>query len=256
MSLSFSVARISGIRVALHASWLLLFALVTWSVAVELGDFGPLAAVLAGFLYALALFASIVAHEFAHALVARRFGVQTRVITLFAFGGIATLDEEPPTPLAEIAIALAGPLVSFALGATIFAVSWVLWTLDPAAGTPVATAVELLALANLLLGAFNLVPAFPMDGGRVVRALLWRASGNRAGATCVAALCGVALGAALGIAGVALLATTRDWHFVWYALLGSFIVRMTWQTYADARRVARSERAVAAPALRPGAVLP
>jgi Zn-dependent protease len=256
MSMALSICRIRGIRVAIHASWLLLFALVTWSVTVELAPFGRIPAALAGVLYALALFASIVVHEVAHALCARTYGVQTRVITLFAFGGIATLDDEPPTPAAEIAIALAGPLASFVLGGLAFAVSWVLWSLDPGAATPVATAAELLALANLLLGAFNLVPAFPMDGGRVLRAVLWRVSGNRSAATRVAALCGVGFGAALGVAGIVMVATTRDWHFVWYAVLGGFIVRMTWQTHAEARRRSQIERTGASVALRAEAALP
>jgi Zn-dependent protease len=254
--MALSICRIRGIRIAIHASWLLLFALVTWSVAAELAPFGRIPAALAGLLYALALFASIIVHEVAHALCARMYGVQTRVITLFAFGGIATLDDEPPTPAAEIAIALAGPIASFALGGLAFAVSWVLWSLDPGAQTPAATATELLALANLLLGVFNLVPAFPMDGGRVLRAALWRLSGSRPAATRVAALCGVGFGAALGVAGAVMLATRGDWHFIWYAVLGGFIVRMTWQTHADARRLSHVEPTPGSVALRTGVALP
>ena len=109
---TYSLGRLFRIRVGFHVSWILLFAFVTWTIASSLTGLTEIVAATMAATCAVLLFASVVMHEFAHALVARYFGVQTQGITLFIFGGIATLESEPPTPRAEVAIALAGPIFS------------------------------------------------------------------------------------------------------------------------------------------------
>src|SRR5579875_2486397 len=154
---------------------------------------------------ALALFASVLAHELAHALVARRFGVRTEGITLFLLGGVATLAEEPRTPRADAAIALAGPAMSATLAVLAFALQLALDRfLAGGLGSALAVAATYVFLANAVLAAFNLLPAYPMDGGRVLRALLWRArrSRGREGATTIAARVGMAFALLFVTAGV------------------------------------------------------
>ena len=151
----------------------------------------------------LGLYASIVAHEYGHALTARRFGIQTRAITLHFFGGVAKITSEPRTPRQELLIALAGPAVSLALAALAFGA---LVVLQPAGvGRAAGGFLVNLAFTNLILGVFNLLPGYPMDGGRVLRALLWWRSGNHRRASYLAARGGeiVAYGLmALGVIGV------------------------------------------------------
>ena len=171
MKWSLKIARISGIDVYLHFTFLLLIlwiGLAYWQME------GTVDAVLAGVGFIVALFACVVLHELGHALAARRFGIRTRSIVLLPIGGIASIERTPEDPHQEILIALAGPAVSFGIAG-------ILWLVLSAAGG--ITAVDSLSLSesgflqrlmlvNLLLGAFNLLPAFPMDGGRVFRALL------------------------------------------------------------------------------------
>ncbi len=221
--------RLFGVQVGVHVSWLAVYAFLTFGLAREIG-------LALGALCALALFASVLAHELAHALVARRFGVRTEAITLFLFGGVATLEAEPPTPKAETLIALAGPALSALLGLAAFGGLVALERLVPAAGgTPLAVVVAYLALANGVLAAFNLVPAYPMDGGRVLRALLWRARGDRNRATVIASRAGTAFALLFVAAGVFVTAATHNWTYGWYVILGAFLLRQGWSQERSAR---------------------
>ncbi|NTU78996.1 MAG: site-2 protease family protein [Chloroflexales bacterium] len=183
------LGRLLGIRIELDYSWFLVFALLTWSLATgyytqslpgtpALGTWGL------GALSAVLLFGSVLLHELGHALVARRDHVPVRRITLFLFGGVAELGAEPAGPLAELRIALAGPAVSLAL-AVLFAVLQAL-----AGPTPLRALFALLASINGTLALFNLLPGYPLDGGRVVRAALWGLTHDVARATRVAARLG------------------------------------------------------------------
>ena len=171
MKWSWKIADVAGVEVRVHLTLLVLLlwiGLAYWQVAGEIG------AAVSGMAFIVALFACILLHELGHALVARRFGIETRSIVLLPIGGIASIEKSPDDPQQEILIALAGPAVSFALAAA-------LW-LALAAVNGIADArdlsldqgsfLERLAIVNFLLGAFNLLPAFPMDGGRVFRAVL------------------------------------------------------------------------------------
>ncbi|HEY9032502.1 MAG TPA: site-2 protease family protein, partial [Pseudomonadales bacterium] len=171
MKWSWKIARIAGIDVSVHATFFLLllwFALVSWRQSQEL------VAVFTSLAFIVTLFACVVMHEFGHALTARRFGISTRSITLLPIGGVAALEKMPDDPKQEILVALAGPAVNVVIAG-------VLWLYLSATMTPL-TAEDVMAgripfwyqvmVVNIVLAVFNLLPAFPMDGGRVLRAAL------------------------------------------------------------------------------------
>ena len=168
---SWKIATVMGIPIRVHFSWLIIFGLITWSLSTF---YFPQAAPelpeasywLKGALAALLLFASVAFHELAHALVAMQYRISILSITLFIFGGVAQMKGEPPNPKAEFRIAIAGPLSSFLLAALFFLLS-----MNAVGGTKALF--SYLARINAILGLFNLVPGFPMDGGRVLRSIIW-----------------------------------------------------------------------------------
>ncbi|MBZ5506605.1 MAG: site-2 protease family protein [Acidobacteriia bacterium] len=174
MKWSWKIGKFAGISVYVHATFLILIA---WLVLTEWGATHNGRAVLNAVLFILALFACVVAHEFGHALAARRFGISTRDITLLPIGGVSSLERIPDDPRQELWVALAGPAVSVAIGTLILVVLWVTGAgshfsrTGPWGNVPFF---EQLLLANFVLAVFNLLPAFPLDGGRVFRALLAR----------------------------------------------------------------------------------
>lgn len=220
MKWSWKLGRFAGIDTYVHASFLLLMAWAAWS---SYSGVAPLLSALLGILFLLAVFASVLLHELGHALVARRYGIATRRIILSPIGGIAQLEGMPQRPREELAVALAGPAVNFVLAAG-------LWLL-----TPVLAAIPLVSsllpgviVANLMLGAFNLLPAFPMDGGRALRALLAERIGSRR-ATTVAAKVGKWAAVAMGVGGLI-------WGNFFLVLIAGFI----WFAAAAELRAARS----------------
>jgi Zn-dependent protease/CBS domain-containing protein len=183
---TFRIGRIFGIDVGIHASWLLIFALVTWSLAVGyfpsvLPDIGRTEALVLGIVAAILLFGSVLVHELAHSLVARARGLDARSITLFLFGGVSNLGGESKQPATEFLVAVVGPLTSLVLAGLAFGAS-----LAFGAETQPGVVAAYLAMINLLLGLFNLLPGFPLDGGRVLRAIVWNATGSLRRATEVA----------------------------------------------------------------------
>jgi len=184
---SIELFRVFGFTVRLDPSWFIIAALLTFTLArqvfpVENPGLSAATYWAMGAVVTLGLFASVVAHELSHSLVARRFGLAMRGITLFIFGGVAEMSDEPASPKVELWMALAGPAMSIALGGALFALaaaSRAAGALPPAA----AGVVGYLAAANLALGVFNLIPAFPLDGGRVLRATLWHFKGSLRWAT-------------------------------------------------------------------------
>ncbi len=172
MKSSFSLGRIAGIRLLVHWTFLLL---IGWVVLAQLGKGGDTTAVLLNVGLVLALFGCVVLHELGHALAARRYGIETKKITLLPIGGLASLERIPDDPKQELWVALAGPAVNVAIALLLLAVSPVFALLPEDASMTVSTFEGLLATllqANVMLVLFNLIPAFPMDGGRVLRALL------------------------------------------------------------------------------------
>jgi Zn-dependent protease len=243
MRQTLTIGRLFDIRVGVHVSWLVIFLLVTFSIAGNISGIARPAAFGLAALCALLLFVSVIAHEFAHALVARAYHVRTKAITLFLFGGVATLESEPPSPGAEVLIALAGPAMSALIGALAFGV---LMLLERFASGPPGDAAGLvtayLALANGVLAAFNLIPAFPMDGGRVLRAIVWRARKSRAAATGAASIVGLVLALLLIGGGVGAALMARSWQDVWFIMVGAFLLRQGWVQFRDSRYLERLER--------------
>lgn len=202
MRWSWKIGRIAGIDVNVHATFLLLLvwvALASWRAG------GTAYAALDGVLFILAVFASVVAHEFGHALTARRFGVQTRGITLLPIGGVAQLERMPDQPKQELLIAIAGPAVTVAIIAVLYAILLATGQ-SPASGaamtSPTTSFAARLLWVNITLALFNLLPAFPMDGGRVLRAWLAMRSGDYVRATERAASIGKGFALLFGMVGL------------------------------------------------------
>jgi Zn-dependent protease/CBS domain-containing protein len=217
------IGRIFGIQIALHPSWFVIFLIVTYTMAVgelprtfRTWDEGLYWVV--GALISLLFFASVLAHELSHSLLARRFGIRVRDITLFIFGGASTLEGEAQRPRDEALIAAAGPLTSLAIGALLLG-------LDAATGQEQLVAIfGWLGFINISLGLFNLIPGFPMDGGRILRAILWKIRGDRNAATRNAAGVGRLFGYLLIAAGVFLIFQGANlFTGVWLALIGWFL---------------------------------
>ncbi len=210
-----------GIPVTINYTWFIAVWLVAWSLA---GSYYPQQSPgfdantywAMGIASAVLLFASVLAHEFGHALTARRFGMRTHAIMLFLFGGVAQVAEEPPSPRAEFLVAIAGPLTSLALAAAFYAVSPVLG--DRALGA----IIRYLVVVNLMLGVFNMVPGFPLDGGRVLRALLWHRSNSLPRATRIAARTGQVVAVLFIGAGLVVLSRSLITG-LWLVLIGWFL---------------------------------
>jgi Zn-dependent protease len=216
--------RIFGFDILIHWSWLIIATLFTWSLATGyLPDVYPEWSAerrwLAAAVTAVLFFSSVLIHELSHSVVARRRGLKVASITLFVFGGVSSLGSEPRSAREEFWIAIAGPLTSFLLAA-IFAG---IWLLARAGDALVITAVTgYLAYINLALGIFNLLPGFPLDGGRVLRSIVWGVKGNMLAATRTAANAGKVVAAIL--IGIGLLAVVAgQFGGLWTAVIGWFL---------------------------------
>jgi Zn-dependent protease len=175
-----------------------------------------------GFFAVVGIFASIVLHELGHSLVARRFGMEMRGITLHMFGGAAELEDEPTSPTAELLVAAAGPATSFALAVLLKLLAMATAGLS-SSQLPVELLLRYLASLNLVLGIFNLLPAFPLDGGRILRAALWLKGGDHDKATRLASHIGAGLGFGLAALGVMQILAGRLGDGLWTVLIGFFI---------------------------------
>lgn len=175
---SVTVGRVAGIRIGIHYTWVVIFALLLFSLSFVFREQNPnwsqIEVIGAAFVAVVLFFISIILHELGHSLVAITRGIPVQSITLFIFGGVAQSEEEAENARDEFAIAIAGPLVSFALAALFYTLS----LLTQAWSELAATALAWLATINLVVGIFNLVPGFPLDGGRVLRALVWGGTGD------------------------------------------------------------------------------
>lgn len=245
-----SLGRLNGISIGVHASWLVVFAFVTTVIATGFTELGGVAAYAIGAVCALGLFASVIAHEMGHALAGRRVGVRTSSITLFLLGGVALLDDEPATPRADAWVAFAGPLTSLVIalaagGALLLAGRL---PLPPRLAEPVTVTAAYFALANLVMAGFNLLPAYPLDGGRLLRAVIWRRIADRTRATAIASRIGMGFGVAIVAASVLVCAATHELVFAWYVLIGAFVLGSGWSNERAFRRAARARLERFAPA--------
>ena len=225
MKSSLQIGKILGIPIGINYTWFIVFALVTLSLTTgyfpsryagwnQAGYWGV------GLLTSLLFFASVLLHELAHSVVALRWGVPVKSITLFIFGGVANISREPDRPLAEFLIAIAGPVSSLLL-ALGFGLLWL--TGQSVGWAPLAALGLYLGGINLSLALFNLLPGFPLDGGRVFRSLVWAWTGNMNRATRWAAATGRAV-AMLMIVGGGILILTGNWSSgLWLAFIGWFL---------------------------------
>lgn len=228
------IARLAGFDIKIDASWLLIAALIVWSLATgyfaqEFPGSGQETLIPMAVIAMLGLFASLILHELAHALVARQFGVPTTGITLFLFGGVAELASEPTKPKDEFYISIVGPLASLFL-ALLF------WTSAHLASElmswPLSAAIlSYLAIINLVLALFNLVPAFPLDGGRVFRALLWARSGDLMRATRQAVSVSSIFSWLLFVLGLSNLFLGGSVMGLWPVLIGLFLLAVARGAY-------------------------
>lgn len=217
------LGKILGIPIGLDYSWFVVFGLLTWMLASsyypgELGARSPQVYWFMGAVTAILLFLSVLLHELGHSVVALRYGLPVRSITLFLFGGVARIGAEPPNAIAEFLIAIAGPLVSLFLAATFYLVQ----PLAAGMATLLALA-KYLAYINLALVVFNLIPGYPLDGGRVFRAIIWKLTGSLRQATLVAAGVGRLFALLLIVVGVWQILGGNVASGVWIAFIGWFL---------------------------------
>jgi Zn-dependent protease len=240
MGRGFRIARIFGIDVAIHPSWIFIFLLVTWSLATNWFPSGvylwsPATTWTVAVVSALLLFVSVLIHELAHSLIAKAQGIPVRSITLFLLGGVSTIESEASSPGREAVMAGAGPASSLLIGL-------VCWLLGTAIDSPsVAHAVlTYLGVVNLLLGVFNLLPGFPLDGGRVLRSAIWAITRDFLKATRWAARAGNVFGYVLIGAGVIIAFSTRDLiDGLWFGFIGWIVVQASQVAYRQSRTESR-----------------
>ena len=228
------IARVIGIPIYLHFSWLIIFGLIAWTLSTgyfpaQSPDLPASSYWAKGLVASLLFFVSILLHELGHAFVARRQGLRTLSITLFVFGGVAQLEKDPKDGRAEFWMAAAGPVASLALAGLFYTLANL-----PLVGASAAAVAKYLALINLMLALFNLVPAFPMDGGRLLRGALWGPLG-KARATRIASGAGTLFAFLLIFAGVFSLLRGDSLGGLWYILIGWFIKDASLSSYHQVR---------------------
>ncbi len=221
MGSAFNLGKLFGIQFRLHFTWFIIFILVTVSLVYP--NYSQWLYWIIGVIASLLLFASVVAHELAHSLVGRANGIPIESITLFIFGGVAQMTKEATRPGSELKMAAAGPICSLVIGGLF----GLLWLFVPNMAEPVAIMILWLAVTNGVLAAFNMIPGFPLDGGRVFRALLWRFTGNYGRSTRIATRVGQGVGYLFILGGISII----FWHpfdlswfnGIWIVFIGWFL---------------------------------
>jgi Zn-dependent protease/predicted transcriptional regulator len=237
MKSSIPLGRVFGIEVGLHYSWFLIALLITMSLSAQFqeshAEWGPGVIWTTALLTALLFFAALLTHELSHALVAKSRGLTTRAITLFALGGVAQIEKEPEDPKTEFWIGIVGPLTSAILGLISLGLAWVAgWRISTTPETPLLAMLVWLGYINLTLAAFNMIPGYPLDGGRILRAIIWwsnrdgqRATQLAARAGQLVALCFIALGIFRFFAGA-------GFGGLWIAFIGWFLMQAASSSYS------------------------
>jgi Zn-dependent protease len=237
MSKTITYGHISGIPLRVHWNWFPVAILVAFCFSVgyfppRISDWPAGLYWFAGILTTFLFFGSVLIHELAHALVAVREGVSVNSITLFIFGGVSNIASEPPTAKSDFRIVAAGPIASVSLGVLYYAT---------ASATDTSTVREVsnyLSYMNFMLAGFNLIPGFPLDGGRIIRALLWHLTGNLQKATLMAAYGGYLVAGLFILSGIGLIVTDRFYSGFWGIFIGLFL---TYITFDSKRRQALQE---------------
>jgi Zn-dependent protease/predicted transcriptional regulator len=232
---SLPLFKLFGFEVRVDASWLIIAALIVWSLAAgffpwEYPGLSRGAYFWMGAAGALGLFGSIVVHELFHSLVARKHDLPMKGITLFVFGGVAQMGGEPQSPKVEFLMAIAGPIASILIG---FLFYFLKLAVEPTWPVAVVGVIAYLGWINWVLAAFNLIPAFPLDGGRVLRSALWHFKGDLRNATRIASLIGSGFGVLLIAFGVYQLLLGSLIAAVWYFMLGMFLRAASRESYQE-----------------------
>jgi Zn-dependent protease/CBS domain-containing protein len=229
------IGRIAGIDILVHWSWLGIFGLLTFYLATGFfadvyEDWSPTQSWVVAVIAVLLFFGSILLHELSHSLVAKRLGLPVKNITLFIFGGVSALEKEPETAKQEFQVAIVGPLTSFVLGIMFGVIAVAGHALGKESSPPFAIA-EYLAVINIAVGIFNLLPGFPLDGGRVLRSALWARSHNMLTATKWASNSGRYISFGLIALGVVSILTGSFIGGVWFVVIGWFLRNASEQSY-------------------------
>ncbi len=233
------IGRIAGIEIGVHYSWLLIAVLITGSFIGYLSDthrLWPARTIWSAAIVISALFfLSIMLHGMAHALVARAYGMHVRTITLFALGGVTRIEKQAANPIAEFWMGLAGPLMSAALGMLCaWLASWLARGSNIVSIPPVAAILLSLSSLNLMLAMFNLIPGFPLDGGRILRAILWWIGGDEIRATRIASRVGQGVAVLMFALGLWEFLSAASLSGIWLGLLGWFLLDAATASYVQA----------------------
>ena len=237
MGSSIRLGKIFGIPIEVNYSWIFVFLLITFRLAQTFGHdhpgWPPVTLWSVAAFTALLFFLSVLAHELTHSVVAIRKGIPVRGITLFIFGGVSQLAHEARQPFTEFLVAVVGPLSSILLGAVFLG----LWWLVGDASTGLSDVLLLLCIINVSLGVFNMLPGFPLDGGRVMRAVVWGLTGSYWRATQVATRSGQLIGGMMVVGGVALaFFSAAGIQSIWLALIGGFLLFAATASYRQEKR--------------------
>jgi Zn-dependent protease/predicted transcriptional regulator len=231
---SWRLGRIAGIEIRIDTSFVVIALLVAYSLYLQFtgafADLQPAFAVLLAALFALLFFGSVLAHEMAHAVTARRRGIPVRGITLFLFGGATQAKVESRGPSEELVISVVGPVTSLVLGGAFLLLGFAGRDL---LGRPVGGAFRYLGAVNIILAVFNMLPGFPLDGGRVLRAIVWRATGSLSRATRVASVAGQVVGYLIVAGGVFFLFQGVLLTAIWLASIGWFLAQAARNSYEE-----------------------
>ena len=222
---SLRIGKIFGIDIYIHISWVVIIVLLTWSLAVGwfpvlYHGFSAITYWILGFIAAVLLFVSVLLHELAHSVVARARGLPVKNITLFIFGGVSNIEKEPGSPGIEFQVAVVGPLTSLLIGALALALLYLLGQNTSA----LAAILFYLGFANILLGIFNLIPGFPLDGGRVLRSIVWKINGNLRRATRIVTVVGQIIAYLFILVGIWLFFVGYFIDGLWFGFIGWFLL--------------------------------
>jgi Zn-dependent protease/predicted transcriptional regulator len=229
---SLRIGRILGIPIYIHASWVIIFVLITMSLGAQFTQQHPQWTSVqhwsVGVLTSLLFFGSILFHELSHSVVARIYKIRVDSITLFVFGGVARIANDPTKAIQEFNIAIAGPISSLFLGGVFYAL-----TLFFPYGTMTGALAVWLAGINATLAVFNLLPGFPLDGGRIFRAIVWGITKDFTRATKAAGASGKLVAYGMIIFGAGYAISTRHWEALWYAFIGWFLLNAAQDSVAQ-----------------------
>ena len=238
MEATIKLGRIYGIEIGLHYSWLIIAVLISLSLSTHFSeahpDWSSVTIWAMSLITALLFFVAIVVHELSHALVARMNDLPVRSITLFALGGVAQIEKEAPSGKIEFWMGIVGPITSALIGAVCLGISFLLgWVPMSEPNTPLMAMLVWLGYINIALAVFNMIPGFPMDGGRVLRGIIWTFTGDGAKATRIASLTGQFMAFGFIVFGLFLFFSGSGFGGLWIAFIGWFLLNAAKASYAQ-----------------------